>query len=268
MPKPGEGRQAACDVGGHGCGRELRRRLRVLARQIAGGGDLHQHQRHQADGEGAQGPSDHVGVAGHRFAVQEDGRHHRQSEQRESSRRGHAEQHAGAHPPVQRRVVLVAASSAVQPREVRQQHRAQGHGDDADGQFHQPVRVVEPRRTALFQKRGEHRADEDVDLPGGSGEDRRHQQAADLSRTRMGPVRTTQREQADARQGRHLEEQLRRTGSQHAPGQRIAHGRRARSGSGRAKQSRGDQRHVQQHRREGRDGVAIGCVQHGTRKGR
>ena len=193
--------------------------------------------------------------------------HHRQGEQRESGRRGHAEQHAGAHPPVQRRVVLVAAASAVQPREVRQQHRAQGHGDDADGQFHQPVRVVEPGRTALFQKRREHRADQDVDLPGGSRENRRHQQAADLSRARMGPVRAAQREQADARKGRHLEEQLRRTRCQHAPRQRVAHRRRARSGGRRAKQSRGDQRHVQQHRREGRHGVAIGGVQHGPRKG-
>ena len=240
------------------------RRARILARKEAGRRDLDQHQRRQAEGERLQRRRRHARVPGIELAVMKHRSHQRdgKDKQRGGGRQREQDRHAKA--PVQRRRETLAVILGMQPRQVRQQHRAKRDRDHPDRHLHQPVGVIQPGDAAGDEQRRENAADQPVDLVHRRREHGRTEQTADLAHARVAPVDPRRQQQFETTQRRKLEQQLGNAGDQHAPGE--SHRRFGKNR--RRNERRADQRQVQQDGRERRHRIAVEAVQRGAGEGR
>ena len=133
------------------------------------------------DSKGLQRQRRHAGVHDLRAAMQKDSGNQRQREHIECDSRRYTQKQTHPHTPVERGAKSVEIRLTFEPGQVRQQHRAEGDRYQPDGQFQQPIRVVEPGNAAGDQGRGQHGIDQCVDLTDRSGKHRRQQQSPDLA---------------------------------------------------------------------------------------
>ena len=263
MPEPAEHGEAQPDVGRHGQGGELERRSGVLMGEEGRRKHLHQHQGRQSDGERLQGERAHGHIRRPHLPMVEDGGNQRLRQQVQRHRRRQPQQQAHAQAPAQGPGEGRAIALLGQPRQIRQQHRAQSHGHQADGQFQQPIRVIQPGDAADRQRRSQHGVDERVQLAGRGGQRGRRQQPPHLPHPLVADADPGTGQQMQPRQKGRLKQQLQNPGGEQAPSQGERH-----VGAGQGGQNHGaDQGGVQQHGREGRRRVAVVDVEDGAGEG-
>ncbi len=144
----------------------------------------------------------------------------------------------------------------------------QNHGGDGDaehpqGQLHQAIRVIQPGHTAIYQKRCQHRIQQQVDLRHRDPEHGRQHQFENAFHPGISPAPTRRRQQVNLTDKGELKHQLHHTSRQHPPGQ----GHHRRFQGGRDQHCRGNQANIKQNRgkrRYGEFAVAIqDAAQHG-----
>ncbi len=252
------------DVREHRDHRGAHRRTGVLAGVEGRQQHLAEHEGRHADAHGDDGDRDHGGVVGGEFAVLEQGRAQRRGHQRQAQRGRDADQGHQAQAPVQRMRITRGVGGRMAPRQMRQDHRADGDAEQAQRKLHQPVGVIQPGLGIADQHGREHRAHQQVQLRHRGREDRRQHQPEHPAHALVAEVDLQARPQPQPPQGRPQQRPLRQAGQEHAPGQRVF-GHFEVPGQ---PQHRGDHRQVVQHRGEGRQAETADAVEDGASQGR
>src|SRR5438445_5888540 len=112
----------------------------------------------------------HPDVALPELPVVKQGRDERQREQGQRDSRRRREDERQTQTPVEKIRILAFVRSGVILGQAWKQDRSERHAKQPGGEFHQPVRIVEPGNAAVLEIRGEYGVDKEADLADGYAE--------------------------------------------------------------------------------------------------
>ena len=228
---------------------DFHRRFDVLFGIKGGREHLDHNLADNAEGAGHQRVFGHHRVVGGEAFVDEHGGDQRVGEHGQPQRGGRGQQATQPQPPVEQFGKLARVAPERVFGQGGQQDGAEGDAEHAGGQFGEAVGVIHPGNAAALQVGGEYRVDNKGNLSHAGGEDGGHHLFDHAVDRRVFEIELGQVEKALFRQPGQLEGQLQDTADKHRPGQRG--NRRVEIGN--EKQGKGDERQVEQNRREGGD---------------
>ena len=261
MGEPGEQGQRDGDIDGDRDAGEPHRRPGVLAGEEAGREHLDQNEGRQAGGKGDERTGGGGGIGGIEAAALKEQRDDRMGHHHQRDRRRQRQRHGEFQRAVLGEIDEVATAGAQMARQVGQQDDADGDADDAERQLVDAIGVIEERHRTRRQ-RGDHGADDDVDLGDAAGEH------AGKGKRRQAPQ---SRSQARPHQAEHHAVMRRRPDERGklgdaadggSPGEPDAGRRRIGKAEPEDGDQRGDQHDVQERRSEGGGGEAAAGVEH------
>ena len=185
-------------------------------------------------------------------------RDERQREKPQRHRGGQREQEREPQAPIEELRILLVIRFAVMLRKRRQQHGAERDAQQRARKFHQAIRVGDPRNRAVAEQGGELRVDERGDLRGRDADDRRSHRAEHAAHARIGECNDRPRQHAKLDERAQLERELCNAAGEYAPGERDDR----RIDVRREIERSGDDRQVEQHRRDRGNREATIDVQH------